>query len=322
MKRITQIILVILAASLIASSVCPSSGAYQISASGTPDNDAKLVLDSKNTKELPKHFRSASDRVDVPSGESIDLTGLESLNISGSHQFSEKGLSSIKKALGDNGGIIIADLRQESHGFINGIAVSWRNKNNNANRGLAREQVLRLESVKLRSIAINMPVTLHGRGDQTVIPKKVQNEQKLVESMGMKYVRIPVTDGALPSDDMVDYFIRFAGSQPANARVHFHCAAGIGRTTMFMIMYDMIKNAKRTAEEDIIERQILLADLGKKGEERFLSDEKAKFLNDFYKYCSKNADDFSTPWSKRRVICAALGYPCRFPISTSISHAA
>ena len=135
------------------------------------------------------------------------------------------------------------DLRQESHGFINGFPVSWADLKNNANIGLTKEQVLLDENNKLKSIKLNIPITFYNHANITIVPTKVQNENQLVNSKSLSYNRITVSDGEIPTDDMVDYFVELVKSQPENSWLHFHCKEGIGRTTTFMIMYDMIKNS-------------------------------------------------------------------------------
>ena len=175
------------------------------------------------------------------------------MNISGSAQFSESGLSLIKDSIPSNFNIIDIDLRQESHGFVNGIAVSWKNEKNNANTGLSLSEVLSTETKLLESIKIGTPITFYNK-NETIIPNSVQSELELAKSKGMGYIRIPVTDGHTPSDDMVDYFINFVNNQPKNTWLHFHCKEGIGRTTTFMIMYDIMKNYKDVSLNDIIKR--------------------------------------------------------------------
>ncbi|ARC86681.1 tyrosine phosphatase family protein [Clostridium argentinense CDC 2741] len=264
----------------------------------TDDTSVNLVLDSRSEQEPPSHFRKTSDKVNLKDNESLNLSGLNTLNISGSKQFSENGLAFIKKSIGDKFPITIVDLREESHGFINGMPVSWANSKNNANMGLTKEEVLADEQKKLQSIKLNEPIVFYNHPGRTVIPTKVQDENELVKSQSMSYVRIPVTDGKLPKDDMVDYFIELVNSQPKNTWLHFHCKQGIGRTTTFMIMYDIMKNAKEVNLEDIIKRQVLLSNMSSSSTQRFYSEERKNFFTNFYKYSKENNDNFKTNWSQ------------------------
>ena len=105
----------------------------------------------------------------------------------------------------------------------------------------------------------------------------------------MQYIRIPVTDGNLPTDDMVKYFIDFVSKLPNDTWLHFHCKEGIGRTTTFMIMYDIMKNYKDVSLDDIIKRQVVLSTISDKSAQDFYTGNHFKFLSDFYNsYTAKN----------------------------------
>lgn len=64
--------------------------------------------------------------------------------------------------------------------------------------------------------------------------------------------------------------------------IHFHCKAGIGRTTTFMIMYDIIKNYQHISLNDIIKRQVVLSKMDEKNSQDFYTGEHFKFLEKFY----------------------------------------
>ena len=254
------------------------------------DENIHLVLDSQNYYDIPKHFRKSSDSLNMQSNKEINLSGLSRLNISGSQQFSEYNLPLVINSLETLFPITVVDLRQESHGFINGAPVSWANVKNDANIGLTRDQVLLDEYNKLNSIKLNVPMTYYNHKNITIVPTKVEDENYLVNSKLIRYIRITVTDGKIPKDDMVDYFIELVKLQPDNTWLHFHCKQGIGRTTTFMIMYDMIKNSKNVTADDIIKRQLLLANFDESHINSFNNNERIKFLQNFYEYCRSNSD--------------------------------
>lgn len=264
------------------------------------NNDyVNLVIDSKNFNEIPKNFRKTTDT--IQDSTLYNLYGLTDLNASGSAQFSENGLTLLKQSIGNKFPITIVDLRQESHGFINGLAVSFEDKNNKANLGLTRKQVLNDERMKLKSISLGEPITvLYNKNYEVIIPSRVQDEEGLVNNQGMSYVRIPVTDGERPTDDMVNFFIQFVKTAQPNTWLHFHCKAGVGRTTMFMVMYDSMKNAKKVSLDDIMNRQVSLGGENLLNEKNSGAEAKrrAEFIRDFYKYCANNKDNFKTSWSK------------------------
>lgn len=126
-------------------------------------SNVNLVRDSSNKYTLPGHFRKSSDKVNIINNQNINLSGLSNLNISGSAQFSEKQLSLIINSINNDFNIIDIDLREESHGFINGIAVSWKNELNNANMGLSKEEVIKTENYQLNSISLNKPISFFNK---------------------------------------------------------------------------------------------------------------------------------------------------------------
>lgn len=261
-------------------------------------NNVHVVLDPFNHNSLPKHFRKTSDLTSIKDSKNLKLNGLDKLNISGSQQFSENNLNLLIKEIGTSLPITVVDLRQESHGFINGLPVSWADSKNNANVGLTREQVLLDEANKLKSIKLNVPITFYNKPKETIIPTKVQDEKRLVESNDLSYNRITVRDGGIPSDDMVDYFVESVKAQPKNSWLHFHCKHGIGRTDTFMIMYDMMKNYREIGDDDIIKRQVALANFDESTVKSFYNNERISFLKKFYEYCKKNGDSFNIKWSE------------------------
>lgn len=262
-------------------------------------NDVHLVVDLLDyVDKLPKNFRKTTNLSVIENNKNINLVGLDKLNISGSAQFSVKNLPILIDAIGTSLPITVIDLRQESHGFINEYAVSWTDEKNNANAGLTREQVIRKEEQELNSIKLNEPITFYNHPELTLIPTKVQNENYLVESKGLSYKRVTVRDGGIPTDDMVDYFVDIVKNQPKDSWLHFHCKHGIGRTCTFMIMYDMMKNYQSASAEDIINRQVTLANYKESTTESLYNKERIDFLNKFYDYCKANGDGFNIKWSK------------------------
>lgn len=245
-------------------------------------SDVNIIQDSANTNSLPSHFRKTTDISNSSALSSLNLKGLEQLNISGSGQFTPTNLPLLIENINTNIPIVDIDLREESHGFINDdTAISFANANNSANASLTLNEVIEKENSDLSSIKLNEPLTLYNN-KKTITPNLVQNESTLAKSNNIAYIRIPVTDGNLPSDDMVNYFIDVVESHPENTWFHFHCKAGVGRTTTFMIMYDIIKNGNNVSLNDIIGRQILLSGISQQNAVGFYVGNRYDFLNEFY----------------------------------------
>lgn len=283
-------------------------------------SNVNLVLDSlTHNNILPKNFRKTSDLTIIKDNKNLNLNGLDNLNISGSQQFSGHNLPLLINAIGTSLPITVVDLRQESHGFINGLAVSWADSKNNANAGLTREQVLLDEANRLKSIKLNVPINFYNHPKEIIVPTKVQDENELVKSKSLAYNRITVRDGGIPSDEMVDYFVEFVKAQPKNSWLHFHCKQGIGRTSTFMIMYDMMKNYKEVSADDIIKRQLALANFKESTSQSFYNNERINFLKKFYDYCKTNGDSFNIKWSEWKKATSANS-SVAFPVGHTLNR--
>lgn len=98
-------------------------------------DEIHLILDIMRFDQLPTHFRTTAD-LSVFNNTNINTKGMSTLNISGSEQFSKTNLPLLVNAIKSPYKITDIDLRQESHGFINELPVSWANARDNANAGL------------------------------------------------------------------------------------------------------------------------------------------------------------------------------------------
>ncbi|NMM64176.1 protein tyrosine phosphatase [Clostridium sp. P21] len=250
----------------------------------------------------------SNKKLDADKVGSTNLEGLANLNIAGGQTVSEKNLALIKKEIGDKP-IIDIDLRQESHGLINGMVISWFGNNDDANIGLTREQVVKDEKDKLDKISKekyakfeNLPKESVNTISEIKNPEKVQTEEELAKSQGVGYLRITVSDHLKPLNDQVDLFVSSVKDTPKDTWLYFHCRAGIGRTTTFMAMYDMMHNAKTVSFDDIVKRQFLIGGTNlvdcTKPRNKKQHEERAEFVKKFYQYCHDNNDGFKTTWSQ------------------------
>lgn len=269
----------------------------------------KLVIDAENKNILPAKFRTTNNTIKLNEKKEVNLLGLSDLNASGSGAFSKNELVEIKNNIG-NKPIIDVDLRQESHGFVNGIGISYYGKKDDANLNLTSDEVISDENNKLNTIAKNKKVTFDklskkkSVSDISVINdvKTVQTEKELANSLGLQYLRITVPDHKIPTNDQVDSFVNFIETLPKGTWLHFHCRGGKGRTTTFLSMYDMLLNAKKVTFNDIMKRQKLIggedllsgSDAGGKAD----AEKRSKLLTYFYTYCHDNTDNFKTTFSQ------------------------
>jgi len=148
---------------------------------------------------------------------------------------------------------------------------------------------------------------------------RAQTEREVVTAAGAAYMRITVSDHARPLDDEVDRFIGAVRALPADGWAHFHCRAGKGRTTTFLALYDMLRNAPRVALMDIVNRQSLLAGdynllaseppSGDEAWKAGVAADRAAFVRVFYDYAKANPNGRPQLWSewlKARPLAAAV----------------
>lgn len=296
-----------------------------VSAAGRTKYDGYIWrLDAKDRDQLPRRFRTANSAfrsdVDVKkTGKGFTMPpsrkGLDRLNISGSAEFSvgefKKLVSVLKKQA--KGPIYIVDLRQETHGIFNGNAVSWFGARDWGNIGKNKNDVLKDEMRRLCAAkGKSLIVTMLDEGKKSIDPKpmkinSVMSERQLVEQNGLYYYRIAATDHIWPSPENIDDFISFIGTLPDHAWLHFHCRAGKGRTTIYMAMYDMMKNPDISLE-DILSRQYLLGgnyiayEMNKPKQNQWKAayyHEKAAMIAKFYQYVQEtHANHFTMRWSR------------------------
>jgi protein-tyrosine phosphatase len=271
----------------------------------TREPNPSLIFDGG--AQLPVQFR---DTASIYSKGAVSLENLAALNISGSCQYSEVQLDNlVKKTIGAGKfAVYLVDLRQESHVFLNGIPVSWYAVNDWANVGRSLEWIQNDENLHLirivaaRSIVVSTLVKGEGGQFSTKDPVTIEvrdatTEMGLAHQLGIDYIRIPVSDHCRPTDEMVDRFVTFVRELEANAWLHFHCHGGDGRTTTFMTLYDMIRNAGNLALEDIAARQSLIGeyDLFKGSTDAYKL--RTEFITAFYAYV-KDGGYASMSWTE------------------------
>lgn len=223
-----------------------------------------LVLDMRNTPQLPKHFRSTQT---MPvSSKPLNLNGLSDLHLIGSGQFSELALKQVINKLHTKK-ITVVDLRQESHGFLNGNAISWYAPQDAINADKTDSEIEAAQAKSLKRLSEYPRVNVYrilqkspkGEIEKTqrveFAVRRVSSEETLVKKLRLHYHRLYVQDFHGPDAQQVDRFIEIVKQIKPDEWVYFHCRAGIGRTTTFMAMYDMLHHASQISYEDILARQ-------------------------------------------------------------------
>lgn len=226
-----------------------------------------LVYDMANEESLPPKFRKSDDRI---FDKSINTTGLSTLHASGSSQFSALSLKAIRRALSNPTHFTIVDLRDESHGFINGAAVTWYAEKDWGNKELTDQEAATDEQKRLASVKIGENITIHTILEKSYEDKilrtapnivkvtSVMNEETLAKENNANYLRLRVVDHQAPEEAELTAFVNFVKTLPADSWIHIHCRGGAGRTTTFLCILDILKNGKTVPLKDIIQRQFVL----------------------------------------------------------------
>ena len=215
--------------------------------------------------EMPANFRTAQSQYKTAKdGIYPSREGLDNLRQSGSSFFSKNEFKELLKHVPAKD-LVVIDLRNESHGYINDDGISWYSRYKTFNKGQSAKEIDRREKSMLETAKMNQDVdvaTLDKHKDiasqKVEHVNSVQTEEQFVKSMGVKYYRVPVMDYSAPTPANVDQFLAIYKKLPKNAWIHVHCEAGVGRTTIFLSLMDMIKNADKLSYDDIMTREVLL----------------------------------------------------------------
>lgn len=251
-----------------------------------PTEPVELVFDKKYIGKKPLNYRADPQ-----------------LRMSGSASYQPQALKEISKPVKKKKNLLyIFDLRQESHGYINDEPVTWQADRDWANADLSHDEVIRRERRLLGDMRV-------GEKLNDVEIKSIETEESSVRSAGHNYVRVTVTDHVRPTDVEVDRFLETVRTLPPEAWVHFHCRAGKGRTTTFMVMYDILKNAQKDSLATINERVMKLSNdydamaipADQNDWKYVYQKERAEFLLNFYAFAKENPkiEKLWTEWSKK-----------------------
>jgi hypothetical protein len=268
---------------------------------------AQLVLDDEGPQVRRLRSPATVER-------SPDTGGLAELACSGSAQFSAVGWEDLQARLNvPRERLYVIDLRQESHGFLNGAAVSWYAQTNWGCVGLSDEQALMLEGLRLTLLERSGHLQLGRvedvkRGQPRLLTEwprhTVADEARLLDLPPGHYLRLPVTDHARPSDAAVERFIGLVQGLPPRAHLHFHCRGGKGRTSTFLALYDMLRHADRLSYDALLERQRRWSDYDLRKSADPASpkapyiQERTRFLEHFYRYARAHPGGASRSWTQ------------------------
>jgi len=90
-------------------------------------------------------------------------------------------------------------------------------------------------------------------------PALLQTERQIIENLGGDYyIPFKGNDDWLGNQNYIDEVIHYFESLPKGAKLYIHCAHGRGRTTTFLVMYDIFLNSNKVSLKDISDRHFCL----------------------------------------------------------------
>ncbi len=275
-------------------------------------------LERRDREKLPDNFRTCRDtfrRRDAVPGYDPDFVptrkGLDELKVSASSDFSAGELDAVIAEIRKvhDGPITVVDLRKETHGLLNGNHVSRYGKQNWDNIGRGREEIISEEEAMLHG-TVGTQVDFGGRPggrSNTLDITSAQTEAELCASRGIGYFRLTVLDHCFSDPESIDEFIAFVRNLPSDTWLHVHCQGGVGRTNMYLVFYDFLRNPD-VPEKDVIYRHFnqggnfMYYKGDKPGEAAYkvpLAQEKAEMIPLVYKYIQEQQPKgFKRTWTQ------------------------
>jgi len=297
-----------------------SAGSLVPACDSTSENPC-IVQDSKSQFTPAVWFRDASMIANYYQG---NLDGINELFISGSEQPSEKGWRDVADYIAnrmpkEKRHVVVLDLRQESHGFLNGRAITLVNANNWINLGKSDVRVVVEQEKWLADLRTKKTITniltppqfqarQYAQGKSMVVGT-VKNEEYYVNKWHFGYSRLFISDHRAPPDLEVERFVSMVKNRSKDTWFHVHCRGGKGRTTTVMVMYDMLKNANKVSFKEIIARHAsippyysLLDTTRASPELTPYYEGRIVFLSQFYEYAYNYIEGYRGTWSEWKAL--------------------
>jgi hypothetical protein len=233
---------------------------------------------------INRNFRTTQDG--ISSTEQVDLRGLREIKASGGAAVHfldlKRRLSHIKEKK------LIVDGMTELHGYLLGIPTTF-----------LAYQARRLNwKYKIRRFLLT--------GTQQICSDRVVSESEEAIKNGFSYINLNAGSRFIPSHEKIDEMVTVLENLPTDTWVHFHCHHGKGRTSMMLVMLDIMKNAPTVSLHDIVKRQHLL------GSEDLLNttvwargtytkkqlEQRRDFITQFYEFVCQRKAGGSQLWSE------------------------
>jgi hypothetical protein len=243
-----------------------------------------------------RKFRTMQDEFSTVTD--VNLTGLRELRASGSDSVDffiiRQKLRNIK------GNKIMVDGMNEFHGYIHGVPTTLLGYNTSP--------------PALRHYLRRLLVT----ASTEIRPDLVINGQKEAKVYEFDYKNIKMISKSIPTNESIDEFVTFLDNLPGETWLHFHCHNGRSRTSMMLVMFDIMKNAPKVSLKDIVKRQAYLGSENlfdtdawqHSTYDKHMLEARKKFIEEFYQFvCQRKAGgiQYWSDWQVFSAICTRSG---------------
>jgi len=137
-------------------------------------------------------------------------------------------------------------------------------------------------------------------------PDLVVDALKEAKDYGFDYRNIRIDSKSVPTNEKVDDIVTLFDSLTEDTWLHFHCHHGTGRTSIMLVMLDIMKNAPKVAVIDIVKRQHLLGSTDLFNTEKWKYgtytkeqlENRKKFIEQFYTFVVQRKTGGIQRWSE------------------------
>jgi protein-tyrosine phosphatase len=177
--------------------------------------------------------------------------------------------------------------------MINGVSVYVKSQ-----EAFAADAIKKLEESIFTESSKGSSVTIHQREPKKIIRdvvKSIKTEEETCLMHGLQYLRIPLVDHKVPTTEQIDLFVDLV-DQLQDTWLHFHCRKGLGRSTTFMTLYDILKNGHVVTLDEILHRQRAMGGANLTHEKAY--GEHHRLLKEFYAFAKDHRAGHAPRWSK------------------------
>lgn len=225
---------------------------------GSAEGQFIVVRENNFADEWPERFRSSDMPLELSEEQ---LKGLRELRIMGGGQPSEKQLRNIVER--SEYPVIVLDFRQEPHGYIAGVPITWF-RPYVSDRDLGTDEMISLEDdfimflKSATSVRVDAVNWTGGQDYELLSSELIENDTVLTnagmaERNGARYMRFYVP--IVPNDRQIAEFEALVEEvSEQDVSLYFQCWDGTGRSSAFMVMYDILRNGHEVSLQSIADR--------------------------------------------------------------------